>query len=182
VFDSADTAAENGKPPIRIKAANASTDILVRKGSVGIAADDASETSTVGDVAMSYISSVDSDANVIIGPGVTITNVLKSGGKCVLKAAATLARQYAGELRTEGTGAIATLDVYDGTVYANATGTIALLTGRGGMVDMRQSRSARTVTTFQAWAGFNFAYDKDIVTITNAIAPQEPVEIAFSNA
>ena len=53
----------------------------------------------------------------------------------------------------------------------------ALLFHSGGVTGFTRNRTARTVTTPKIWPGAAIIYDKDVVTLTNALAPQAIVQI-----
>lgn len=155
-------------PAVKIKANSASTDISVRKGSVGVAVLPG-ETSTIGTLDISYVSNQSNDANVVCGSGVTLSTVDKIGGVAYLNSAATTVTQSAGTLYIAGSGALTTLTIEGGTAYPESTGTITTLNCKGGVTDMSRSRTARTVTTTTLYSGATLIADSSIVTFTNKI-------------
>lgn len=163
------TVGKSAEPGVRLLAASASTNILVRKGQVAVAPG-AGETSTVGTITVGYTKQKATDSDVTIGDGVTLTTLNQLGGDVVMRCAATTATQEAGTLRTEGAGAIATLNVKGGVCTSNSTGTItaANVTG-GGILDLTKSTAARTITTLKIGAGAKVLYDPSVVTITNKV-------------
>jgi trimeric autotransporter adhesin len=181
VFQTASSSVDANQPAVRLLFANAGADLLVRSGAggVGVAVDDAGETSTVGDVSVSDPTTA---SRVFLGEGVTLTNFTQDGGENVVRAAAavTAVSCYGGILNTEGSGwSITTLNAKGGTVYANHTptggnaiGTIAL---DGGTVDGTQSREARTWGTVNLGVpGSSLRADDDVVTITTLNEPDGP--------
>lgn len=180
VSNSRATASDENLPAIRLLCNNASTKVYVQKGKVGIAIEDATETSTLSQVIISHLANVTSDADVIVGAGVTLTALLKTGGQAVLLCGATTVRNDNGTLTIAGTGAITTLDVYGGTVYCLSTGTITNLNCYGGRTDFLRSSATRTVTTPKIWAGAVLAYDLAFVTMTNKPSPQERLALTAS--
>lgn len=168
---------DDGQQAVRLLTAHASTEINVLKGSVSIAPD-AAETSTVSSLDVSYVDSKDSDADVVVGEGVTLATVNQTGGNLALRCAATTITKRGGFLRTAGTGAITTTNNYDGDAALNATGAITTLNGYGGSVDFTESRAARTVTTCNVYASFTLTYDPAVVTVTNKPSPAEPVRLS----
>ncbi len=158
------------EPAIRLLANSASTNIEVRKGTVGIA-NNPGETTTVGNIIVNYSTNQASDANVFIGDGVTLTNYTQKGGKCSLGSAiGTTGNLESGTLLTFGTGAIATLNITGGTATLNALGTItALNVSDTGTADFTKSGQARTVTTPKIDPGGTIIYDPSIVTMTTKI-------------
>lgn len=154
-------------PPIRLLANHASTVLTVRKGLVGLACQDRTEVSTVGTVKVDFVNNVGGDATVILGAGVTVTTVTKTGGWLALGCAATTVTQRAGTLVTDGSGAITTLNADGGFVVGNSSGTIGTLEIQDGAeVDLLRSTTARAVTTCKLHSGGALSYDPAVVTIT----------------
>lgn len=181
VFQTASSSADANQPAVRLLFANAGADLLVRSGAggVGVAVDDAGETTTMGDVSVSDPTTA---TRVFLGEGVTLANFTQDGGENIIRAAAavTAVSCYGGLLNTEGSGwSITTLNAKGGTVYANHTptggnaiGTIAL---DGGTVDGTQSREARTWGTVNLGVpGSTLRADDDVVTITTLNEPDGP--------
>jgi len=164
------TAADTGKPAIRLLANSASTVIRVLKGTVSIAFE-AGETTTVDTISVSYVSSINSDADVFIGDGVTMTTVAQTGGDVISRSGATAITSEAGTLKTYGSGAITTLNVKGGITTPNSTGTITNLNVTGGECDFTKSQAARTVTTAKLDPGGVLKYDPSVVTMTNKVQP-----------
>lgn len=163
------TASDTGKSAVRLKCANAATTIAVKKGTVGIATE-TGDTTTVGTINVNFVSNRQSDATVIIGSGVTLTTLNKYGSVAYLNCAATTVLNTAGDLTTDGTGAIGTvLNVYGGTVYSNSSGTVTLTNISGGTVDTTRSTVARTFTDIAIENNGEFVRDPDVITITNPI-------------
>jgi len=171
IFDTAQASAEAGMPAIRLKAANASTDIFVRfaPGGVGVAVDVPGETSTVRKVSVSDTSTA---SRVFLGAGTTITTWDQSGGDNILQAAGTVTTitVSGGILLNEGAAAVTTANVYGGNFVSNSTGTITTLVLNGGNVDFQKSNRARTVTTCNLTRGELKANGTNL-TITNLNDP-----------
>ncbi len=137
--------ASTGKHALYIKGSNIST-LEVKKGNVGVAML-TGDTATVATVLCSYLENPQSDVDMKIGSGVTLTTLTQSGGKCELGCAATTVSVSAdGVLTTVGTGTIATLNV-NGKVFPCSTGAITTVNLYAGILDFRPDRSARTVAT-----------------------------------
>jgi len=168
--------AESGRQALRLLLINVGNVVNVRKGSVSIAAD-AGETSQLATLNISYVDGVESDADVVVGSGVTLATVQETGGSVVLFGAVTTIHHRAGSLRTEGSGAITTLNTYGGTLTLNSSGAVTTLNGFGGDVDMTESLTNRTITSLPVYAGFAIRYHPSIVTVTNKPAPAEPVKL-----
>lgn len=163
-------------PAVRLLAANAATTLEVRKGQVGVAMETA-ETSTISLITVSYDSAEESDADVFIGSGVTLTTLTKTGGECICKCAATTITNRAGTLIIDGVGAVTTLAVTGGTVYPNSSGTIGTLDIDGGLVDCTKSSKARTITTVTLDAPGQLKYDPAVMTFTNKVNSSKPVTL-----
>ena len=168
--------AESGRQALRLLLDNAANVVSIRKGSVSIAAD-AGEESELATLNISFVDGVTSDADVIIGSGVTLATVQKTGGSLALKCAVTTLTNRAGSVRTSGTGAITTINMHDGSADLNSTGIVTTLHGFGGSIDTTESLAARTITTLNVWAGFDITYDSAIVTVTSKPTPAEPVKL-----
>lgn len=167
---------------IKLLCNNAATTLEVRKGKASIATG-TGETSTLGTINTSYITSITSDAKVYIGSGVTLTTLTKKGGYCLLLCAATTVSNYDGDLLTEGSGAIATLNAKDGTVVSNSTGTITNCNiSDKGTVDFTKSAQPRTVTNCKVDDEGAVKADPNVITFTNGILSNEPVTLRASAA
>lgn len=162
------TSPDIDKQPIRVKAANAASTLGVLKGNVGVA-QESGETATFGTITMSYLSGKSSDANVVIGSGVTLTTLNKNAGLCYLGCAATTINNEEGSLFTFGSGAITTVNIEGGTFTSNSTGTITTLNVISGTADFSKSLTSRTVTTAKIDVGGVFIYDPSVLTLTNDI-------------
>lgn len=176
IFRTNANGSENGKPPVRLKFANAGADIDVRSGVVGVAVDIPGETSTVGDVIVRA-------GQVVLGDGVTVTNWTQHGGNNHITlggATLTQALVHGGALNIDGDQAITTLKVTGGEVICNTTGTVTTSTHEGGIIDYSVSGEARTVTTHQLFRGATLRTDDDVVTITNLLEPDGPSTISVS--
>lgn len=122
---------------------SAMTTLSIDRGNVGVAVLDA-DTATAATIEIGYVSTLASDANVMIGSGTTLTALMQRGGVCVMKCAATTATVRAGAtLTTYGTGAITTLFAA-GTCTMYATGTIGTVQQSAGTT--RLYGTATTVT------------------------------------
>lgn len=176
VHDTAANSSEVGRPALRIKAVNATTDLFVRRapGGVGIASEVPGEVSTLGDITISD----NTPASLVsTGPGLTLTNWTQSGGNNVLHTNATLTTLMlkGGTLRTEGDFTITLLTITNGTLIQNniKTGGAAITTAllNGGTVDASQSSKARTWTLALLAVGCTIKVDGAAVTITTLTDP-----------
>jgi hypothetical protein len=146
IFDSGDNS-NAYDPAIRILCNSASTVLHLRKGKVGIALGNG-ETATMGTINQNYDTEQESDTELYLGAGVTLTTLNKVGGKGIINCGATTITNNGGDLRTEGSGAIVTLTASKGEIVSNSTGTITNLNAIGeSIIDFTKSSAARTVTT-----------------------------------
>lgn len=179
IFDTGSSSADANLPAVRLLAANASADVYIRSapGGVGLAMDDPTETTTIGDL---EISDDTPASRVFVGEGVTLSTYTQQGGINSLRAAAdvTAVTVKGGDLTMEGDGwAATTLTVEAGTVYANHTDSPASLTTvnlDGGTLDGTQSRRARTWSTVNLReSGSTLRIDPNVVTITTLNDPAD---------
>ena len=176
VHDTATTSTEVGLPSVRFLFGNSGQDLFVRKapGGVGVAVDEANETSTMGDV---NISDTTTTAQVFIAAGVTITTFTQLGGNNVLQAAATMTSitLNGGLLRTEGDYTITTATNNSGTWTCNhiktAGDAITTLNVNGGLVDGLLSSEARIWGIVNLEVGGRIRADDSFVTITTLNEP-----------
>ncbi len=168
IHDSGVDGSNRTAPGVRVLMAAASS-ILVRKGVVAVASG-AGETSTVTTITSGYTTQKNTDVDLLIGDGVTLTTLNQQGGDVVLRSAATTATQEAGTLRTEGSGAIGTLNVKGGRCTSNSTGTVAAanVTGKGAL-DLTKSDESRQFTELKVGAGANVELDPSVITLPNGI-------------
>lgn len=173
VFRTGSTRADTHLPPLRLLLNDADATLYVRRGEVGVAVDGAAETAVLDELIESYLESRETDAQVVLGPGVTWATIDKTGGRLVVQSGGTLLRNAGGQALVAGEGAIDTLRIEDGTVYPESLGTITLLECRGGLTDLYLSRRPRTVTETKLWPGAMLRYDPAVVTMTAPPALQE---------
>lgn len=167
----------NGSPSAGEKAlyllgSNITTAEIV-KGVVGIAVYP-NETATIATLLCAFKDNLASDVDCELGSGVTLTTATQTGGKLLLRCAATTVTNGKGSiLTTEGTGAYTTMNVY-GTTYHNSTGTIATC-NLYGTLDLSGERNAKTITTLNRKPGSVLIRHAGI-TITTDNKPTEPGE------
>ena len=96
---------------------------------------------------MSQVNVTGSGARCNLGSGGTLTTIYQSDGSVILNCALTTLTQISGVLRTEGTGAITTVNA-GGIFISNSSGTITTLSVTDtGFGDFSKTSVARTVTT-----------------------------------
>jgi len=170
IIENSGTPTDQDLPAIRLLTIGATT-VEVNKGSVGIACEPG-ETSTLATVTIGYVGNKAADAEVLIGAGVTLTTLSKTGGRGVLGCAATTLTNDGGTVLTTGSGAITTVNVGGGTGECNSTGTITNLNvDDAGHADFSKSSQPRTVTNPKVDPNGKITYDPSIVTMTNKIQP-----------
>ena len=166
VFGTSSNSTDANRNPLRMLFNSASSDLFIRGGSAAIA-DDGDQTSTLGDI------NVTGDGVTLnIGDGVTYDNLNVTRGSIqAFSMPTTKVDAKGGDILLQGVDTLALLEV-DSTasVVSNISGTITLITGRGGSVDFSQSNEIRTVTDIVvSGSDFDFIADFDILTITNGL-------------
>ena len=132
---------------ILITGTHASNVFNVTKGDVDIAPF-GGESATVLTLNQSFETDVAGDANVYLGPGVTLGTVSKVGGKLEINSAVgTALTNENGDCTINGTGAVAQLTIRGGVVTLNTTGTVGGNTiVANGLLDLDQDKRAKTIT------------------------------------
>ena len=178
IHNTASSSAETGLPAIRLLAAHANANIIVRDapGGVGVAVDVPGETSTVGIVSVS-------NGSVFIGSGTTITTLEVQNGTVLLQAAATVTaiNVDGGTVTTEGDYVITALNITGGTVNCNniktAGNAITTATITGGTLNGGDSMETRTWATVNPDGG-SIVADDGFITITTLDEPAGPYTIS----
>lgn len=172
VYRTASTATVTNFMPLQLLAANNSTKLYIQGGKVGFANAMPTETSTIDTI------DVGVGAQVTTGAGLTLENWIQTGGTGVLRSATSVKLDLlGGELRTEGTGTHAIVNVYGGLFIGNSVGAIAKLNGYGGIGDFIRSAQARTLTETDIWRGFTLRIDPAYITMTADPEPQEEMAL-----
>ncbi len=180
VHNTAGRAEESDLAPVRLLAHDSDAVLYVRKGIVGVGM--LGEAAQFAAIHQSYVSAVETDAVVVVGPNVAVATIDRVGGSMTLQCGATTVQNAAGDLLTVGAGAIGTLTVDGGTVVSNSSGTVTTLNANGGTADFTRSRAARTVTTPKIRAGATIKFDPAVVTFTNKVEAVGPVSLAAQAA
>ena len=167
---------QNGQVGINI-IGSALTTLNVLGGSVGVASQ-FGETATVATLRI-----IGSSAQVYVGSGVTLTTIeCIAGGNHEVHCAVATINMYGGTLYTEETGGVTSnLNVYGGTFYGESTGTIAACNvyNGNGTVNMTSSTVARTISSVTvAGTGWTLAYDPAVVTVTAITPPTVPISLS----
>lgn len=182
----AQVSSESGRPALRMKCNNASTDIYIRSaiGGYGLAVDDPSETSAARNI---IVTDTTTGSRVHVGKGAIITNFKQTGGINVLNGSSTitLVDCSGGDLTIEGDYLITTMTVSGGRVFSNnfrsgAGAAITTLSLTGGQVSSQGSAIARTWTTLNLDFAGKLISDGTIVTITNINEPTKRYTLQMS--
>ena len=119
---------------------------------------------------VSFFENLDTDANVVCGDGVDLTDsaIVQQGGTLTIDSTTS-----SGTIKVLGgklsilSGAHADIEVDGGTLFYRSVGTItALEVGSGATVDFRRDLNARTVTACNVYAGATIHDPKKSVTWT----------------
>jgi len=151
---------------------HASNVVRINKGDLGIGTISAA-AATVATLEIGFVDSVDTDSNVEIGSGATLTTINKSGGVLVSDSGLTTITQTAGE--SQLTGTVTTINALGGDVYYVGTGTITKINAASNeaepvTISFNRDTRARTVTDIDIYAGASILDHRATVTFTNAPA------------
>lgn len=161
----------NGRNVVYIKGSNIAT-LKVSKGNVGVGVLDA-DTATVATILCGLLDNPQADVNLLIGSGTTLTTLTQAGGLCLMRCAATTVNLNGGELTSEGSGAITTVNVRPKTkFYPKSSGTITTL-NCWGLTDCTRDQSAKTITTINPKPGGKLILNSS-VTVGTINALTEP--------
>lgn len=153
IYSTGATALDDGFQPVRLLFGHASGSCRLHRGRAEIAGYDG-ETSTIGTIEVGLNGGVDGEFDpetfMLVGAGVTLTNLKVYGARALLRCAATTVTANGGVLQTSGAGAITTINAYGGVVRSNSTGTVTTINASKGAVIDLSSPLARTVTTINA--------------------------------
>lgn len=147
VFSTASSGTDSGNvlEPLRIIGTSASNILMVYGGVVGVGTTNPSEQATLDKL------TVAGSGTVNCGPRVTLDEVWNKGGTITTRSAITVLYQHSGTTTTFGDVALATANVYGGTLIAsNRKGSgseITTLNLRGGTVNFAQNPEAVAVGT-----------------------------------
>lgn len=175
VINTANTATDTNRMPVRLLMNNVSNAVHVRRGKVAIE-DNPGDAGQLSTLEIDQDGPGSTSTRVIAGAGLTMATVTVKAGTAYLHNAITTLNVLGGTAYTEGSGAITTLNVggtkpaaTSGKLVSNSTGTITTLNLYKGTADFTDSEEARTVTNFN-WYGGTFSIPTDL-TLTNNIVP-----------
>ena len=168
VYNTASTARDSNRDPLRIRAANASTNVTVYGGRLSIS-DDSSDSSTIGTLRVS-------GGFVRVGANVTQTTVTQSAGVTHIQSDITTLTVKGGTCNvydSTTTTEITTLTVEDaGVLNHYASGTITTANCNGGNTRFNVTEKSKTITTLNLQIGANVSLDTNNVTLTNDVILQ----------
>jgi hypothetical protein len=172
---------DTGKETVRIRTNNAACDINVLGGSggVGIATDNYTDTTTVGNVNVT-------GGVCNLGAGVTYNNLVNNGGQALVNSTPVVALIcFAGDLYTRGTYIVPTITGDGGTVHclhrASAGSSLTQLNLRnGGLLDLSQSGEAFVITNCSLRNGRFQTVSDTQITFTNGVQPDFAAETRWS--
>lgn len=174
---------DENTPAILLLGTHGSNVIDINRGSVGIAFYP-TEVSTFPTIRQAFFDDATSDTTVYLGDGVTLTDIIKTGGTLDINSATTSFTQDAGET-TIHAGAHASLNVNDGVLNYNSTGTLTAASLAGeAVLNFNQDRRPKTVTTITKKSEESEIFD-DSGCITAPIVVMQNVknlgQLHFSN-
>lgn len=153
---------ENSVPALQWRGTHASNEVNALKGSLGIGFY-AGQEATVATLRESYVSSLETDADVTVGADVTLTTVIKSGGTAEIRCAVTSVENSGGDLEIAGLGAVGSLVVTSGTAYCSTTGIVG---GYGVITDISQADPAVVTSASHGLVAGDKVVLSDVVGMT----------------
>jgi len=178
IYGTATSGQDQNRSPLRIRAANSSTDVNMFGGTASVS-DDTSNSSTIGDVIIE-------SGSLTVGDNVTMTGLVQSGGGFTTQSSlATMVIKGGTSNFYDGTSAntITTVTISgSGSLNHFASGLIGTINLNGGNVDLTKSQKSKTVTTITASNSGTLIIDTGVTTLTNDIAltSNEVITIGFS--
>lgn len=168
IYNSARTAQDQNRQPLRLKAVNASSTLSVYGGSVALS-DDNTDSSTLSSITVK-------GGSLNVGQGVTLTTLTTNGGQVTIQSSVTTANCKGGTVNHyDGISAstVTTLTTSDTGIYNHyASGTITTANVNGGTLDLSRTEKAKTVTTLNIKRDATLVLDTNVVTLTNDIIPE----------
>jgi hypothetical protein len=156
---------------------HASNAINLHQGELAIASRPG-EVATVLTLRQTYVDNLESDTQLKIGSGVTLTGsgiINKNGGATEINCAVTtIVMEGGGTLKTYGSGAISSITVRAGTATLNSTGTITTLIWSGeAIIDCSKSLVPRTITNAERYGTATLRDPFKVITFTNGLDSHE---------
>jgi len=169
-IQSTGTPASNTQPAVLLKGSNASNELNILQGSVGIAFNPG-ETARYLTVRTGQVGNPATDVTLTFGSGCTLTGATLSqnGGVVTSYTSIPTVNMTAGTLDMRGTGTITTIDCEAGTVYYRTNGTLTAATFRNStaVLDCSFDPRPRTITDASFLNGATFVDPAKTVTMTN---------------
>jgi hypothetical protein len=162
------SSSETGVPSLLWKGTNASNTVTVTRGAVGIAYR-GTDAATVATLSVGFESGEQTDANVDVGAGTTLTTLAMQGGTVKVGCASTTITKNNGTLTVLGTGACTTLRNWKGTCNYRSSGTVTNLFCGAASLDFRADMRAKTITNADIYAGASILDPQAVVTWTNGV-------------
>ena len=164
------TSADASRAPVRLYGSNASNTLTVKKGKVEFGTNTGDTTSALSALTVSYDTRVNTDADVFIGSGVTLTTTNIFGGDTVYECDCTTTNVHAGTLLAAGAWVgTTTFTSYGGTSTINSTGTITNCNIYGGTVDFTKTSGAKVITNMNLAKGGVLKFNSTGTTLSNGI-------------
>jgi len=176
VFNSGQPA-ETGLKSILWKGTNAANVVNISKGSFAAGYLEG-DSASIATLRQGYQTNPGGDTDVLLGPGCTLTTIVKTGGSLVVNSSFTTLAQGPGKAGTTSIigGTPGTMTITGGTlVYRTAGNYTTLEVGVKGTADFSQDPRARTGTNTTLNSGGTLLDPGQSVTFTNPIALSCPL-------
>lgn len=150
---------DGNTPAILLLGTHASNTININRGSLGVAYYP-TEVATVATLRQAFFDNAADDTEVYLGTGVTVTDIVKSGGVLDINSATTSFKQTAGTT-TVHAGAHTVLNILAGLLNYNSTGTLSAVNLSGDAVLVfDQDARPKDVTVIDKFTDESEIYDE----------------------
>ncbi len=170
VLNTSSVSADNNQQPVRWIGSHTSNVVQILRGKLGIASNLPGETATVSELYVGQAGSLGSDANVIIGKGVTLSDLKQAGGMVTLACDVTNIQQSAGILTTCDWLTINNITIAGQADLMHIGDITNLIVRHGGQLDLSHQSTGRTVSNCQVYNGATINLDNG-----------NPLSISFTN-
>jgi len=137
---------DSGNPSFIWHGTSSSNVVNINKGSVGISFFPGN-TAQIATLNLGYVSNQNSDVQLVCGVGASIATINQNGGIVTLNNGATTITINGGTLSVLGSAGVTSLNIEDGSVIYNSTGTLATaIVTESGSLDFSQDQRPKTVT------------------------------------
>lgn len=145
IYNTAINASDNHQQVVRWIGNHAANVVSILRGKVGIASNLPGESATINQVYVGQAGSLGSDANVVIGSGVAMSDLYQTGGTVTLMCDVDVIEQSAGILNTQGSATLEYVTLA-GQADFQHTGDITSLTLRSSAnADFSHQSAARAI-------------------------------------